>query len=64
MCQHGEIHTELGWAILVLIPKGNTNTRGIGLLETLRKVVKTIIDTFQKACITLHDVIHELCAVR
>ena len=31
----GEIPQELGWNALVLIPKGSTDTRGIGLLETL-----------------------------
>ena len=35
MWQHGEILTELGYMILVLTPKGNTYTRGIGLLDTL-----------------------------
>ena len=31
----GEIPQELGWTILVLIPKGTTITQGIGLLDTL-----------------------------
>ena len=34
-----EIPQELGWTVLVLIPKGTTNKFGIGLLETLLKVV-------------------------
>ena len=33
MWKHGGVPRELGWAILVLISKGNTDTRGIGLLE-------------------------------
>ena len=41
----GEILKELGWTALFLIPKGNTYTRGIGLLETLLKVVEALIDT-------------------
>ena len=41
----GEIPQELGWKVLVLIPKGTTNTKCIGLLETLWKVVEVLIDT-------------------
>ena len=26
--KHGEIPTDLGWTIIVLIPKGNTDTHG------------------------------------
>ena len=40
-----EIPQELGWTVLVLIPKGTTNTRDIGLLETLWNVVEALIDT-------------------
>ena len=32
MFQHGEIPRAMGWMVLVLIPKGNTDTRGVGLL--------------------------------
>ena len=35
MWRTGEIPQELGWTVLVLIPKGTTDTWGIGLLETL-----------------------------
>ena len=58
MWQHGEIPEKLVWTILVLTLKGNTNTLGIGLLETLWKVAKAIIETRLEACINLHDVIH------
>ena len=34
-----EIPQKLGWTILVFIPKGNTDTRGIDTFETLWKVV-------------------------
>ena len=33
MWHTGEIPQELIWTLLVLIPKGTTTTRGIGLLE-------------------------------
>ena len=52
MWHTGEIPQELGWTFMVLIPKGATNTRGIGLLETLCKVVEDLIDT--RICASLH----------
>ena len=39
---------EWGWTMLVLIPKGNANTRGIRLLEVVWKMVKAVIDTWIK----------------
>ena len=45
MWRTGEITQDLGWTVLVLIPKGTNVTRGIGLLETLWKVVEVLIDT-------------------
>ena len=45
MWSTGYIPWELGCTILLLIPKGNTDNRGIGLLEKLWKVVKAIINT-------------------
>ena len=50
--------------IIVLTPKGNTDTQGIGLLDTLWKVVEAIIDTSLKLCITFHNVFHDFCTVR
>ena len=40
MWQHRDILADMGWKLLVLIPKGNTDTQGVGLLETLWKVVE------------------------
>ena len=57
MWKHREIQTDLVWAILVLIPKVNNKNRGVGLLETLWKVVEAIVDTCLKACITFHGVL-------
>ena len=45
MYQHGEIPEDLGWKILILVAKLNTDTRGIVFLETLWKVVEAIINT-------------------
>ena len=53
-----DIPQELEWTILVLIPKGTTDTLGIGLLETLWKVEEVIIDTCLRACLQFHDVLH------
>ena len=54
----GEIPQDLGWTVLVLIPKGTTNIRGIGLLENLWKVVEALINTFSRASLQMHDIIH------
>ena len=40
----GMLLTQLPWAILVLLPKSNGGTRGIGLLEVIWKVVSSILD--------------------
>ena len=50
--------------ILVLIPKGNTCTRSIGLLETLWKVVDAIIDTRLRSSIHFYYVLHRFRAGR
>jgi hypothetical protein len=34
----GTIPTQLGWVVIVLIPKGGGDYRGIGLLEPIWKV--------------------------
>ena len=64
MWQHGEILADMGWKLLVLIPKGNNDTQGVGLLETLWKVVEEIIDTRLRESIILHDILHGLIAGR
>ena len=55
---------EMMWKILVLIPKGDTDNSGIGLLELLWKVVEAIIDTLLKAGIRLNEILHGLCSGR
>ena len=46
-----EIPQELVWNILVLIPKSNTGTQGIAILEMLWKVMETIINIRLRASI-------------
>ena len=60
MGQNGEILTELGWMILVLTPKGNTNTQGVILMETVWKVVEEIIDTRLREIISFHNILHDI----
>ena len=58
MWRTGDTPQELGWTILDLIPKKTTVTRGIGLMETLRKVVETLIDTFLCNNLQMHNPLH------
>ena len=58
------ILTDLSWAISVLLTKCNVDTRGIGMLEVLWKVVEAIIDTRIKMVVKFHDVLNIFCASR
>ena len=51
--KHGGITGELGWEILVISPKGNTDTRVIGLMKLLWKGVEAIITTRLRASVLL-----------
>jgi hypothetical protein len=54
---HGEIPPQLQWVIIVLIPKGEGDYWGIGLLETMWKVCKHVMDLRLNA-FDLHDSLH------
>ena len=58
MRRTGDIPQELEWTVLVLISKGTTNTRGIGMLETLWKVVELMMDTHLRASLHMYNVLH------
>ena len=58
MWRTGEIPQELSCTVLVIIPKGTTDTLGIRLLETLWKVVEVIIDNRLRDSLQFHDVLH------
>ena len=58
------IPEELVWAALVLNPKGNADTWGIGILEVVWKVVEAVIDTWIKSVVQFYDVMHCFCAGR
>ena len=56
--------TELSWNTLVLLPKGNTDTREVVLLEFQWKAAKGIIDTQIKTAVMFHDALHGFSACR
>ena len=58
MWRTGDIPQELEWSVLVPIPTGTTYTWGIRLLETLWKVVETLIDNRLRASLHFHDILH------
>ena len=60
----GDIPQELVWTVMVLIPKGTTDTKDIGLLDTLWKVVEVIINICLRASLQMHDVLHRFRAGR
>lgn len=60
----GEIPTELAWSVLILIPKGDGGHRGIGLLESVWKLISSIIDARIKSTVRFHDSIHGFRAHR
>ena len=54
MWEHGTIPAVLGFTILILIPKGNSDTQGM----------EAIIDTHINKAITFHDILHRLSVGR
>ena len=53
----GTIPQQLGWVIVVLIPKGGGDYRRIGLLEPIWRIIKRLMDQRLNA-ITLHESLH------
>ena len=58
MWRKREIPQELVCTVLVIIPKGTTNTRGFGLIDTLCKVVEALIYTCLHAILQMHVILH------
>ncbi len=54
---HGIIPRQMLWSIVVLIPKGGGDYRGIGLLKPIWKVLEQVMDRRLDA-IKLHDCLH------
>jgi hypothetical protein len=53
----GKIPQQLTWVIVVLLPKGGGDYRGIGLLDLLWKMVECIMDR-QLNALPLHEAMH------
>ena len=64
MWRTGEIPQDLGWTFLVIIKNRTSHTRGIGLLDTLWKVLKALIDTRLRSSLHIYDVLHGFRARR
>ena len=60
----GEMPVELSWATMILLPKGDGQYRGIGLLEIIWKLISKIIDRRIKAHVEFHDALHGFRAKR
>ena len=58
------MHQALSRSILVVIPKPYGGFRGIGLLESLFKMIKVIINTLLTAAIPFHNGLHGFCKKR
>jgi hypothetical protein len=53
----GEISKQMSWMVIVLLPKGGGNFRGIGLLDPCWKVVENIM-VRRMAFIEFHPSLH------
>ena len=54
----------MSWSTVVLLPKGNGDYRGIGLLEISWKVIESIINRRIACKVTFHDALHGFRARR
>ena len=52
------VPTHMSWSTVVLLPKGNGDYRGIGLLEISWKVIKSIINRRIASKVEFHDALH------
>ena len=53
-----ELSQESMWSVLVLLPKGGGDFRGIGLIEVIWKVIEKITDRRISGNVEYHDVLH------
>ena len=59
-----QVPTQMSWSTVVLLPKGNGDYRGIGLLEVTWKVIKSIINQQITDRVVFHDALHGFQAKR
>ena len=62
--REGDLAEESTWQAVVLIPKGEGDYRGIGIVEVMWKVVAVILNGRFTSSITFHDVLHGFRAGR
>jgi hypothetical protein len=55
--ERGDIPQQMTWMIIVLLPKGGGDYRGIGLLDPIWKVVEKVM-VARLSVIKLHDCLH------
>ena len=60
----GEMPEELAWSSMILLPKGGGQFRGIGLLESIWKVISSIMNRRFTNHIAFHDALHGFRAKR
>ena len=56
--QERKVPTQMSWSTVVLLPKGNGDYRGIGLLEIGWKVIESIINQWMTSKVIFHNVLH------
>ena len=56
--QEGRLLEEAMWQAVVLIPNGENDYRGIGLVEVMWKVVTEILNCWLTASIAFHEFLH------
>ena len=61
--QTGVVPQQMLWMVVVLIPKGNDDYRGIGLLDPLWKVIEVVMNERLK-CFEFYDCLHGFLAGR
>ena len=54
----GDLLQGLAWTPLAVIPKGNGDGCGIGLVEALFKVLEVIVDSRVKSAVVFHGCLH------
>ena len=60
----GELPEDMARSTMILLPKGGGQFRGIGLLESVWKVISSVLNRRLQASIELHDALHGFRARR
>ena len=62
--QERQVPTQMSWSTVVLLPKGNGDYWGIGLLEIGWKIIESIINRRIASKVIFHDALHGFRAKR